>query len=60
MYNYFNYIIESILDKSGILHAYEYFLRKLCKEGFPNGNIHEYAAQMVLKYEKKKKAEQFR
>ncbi|KAL4473528.1 hypothetical protein ABPG74_022392 [Tetrahymena malaccensis] len=31
------------------------FLRQLCKNGLPTGNIFEYAAQEVLKYEKKKK-----
>lgn len=43
-----------------MLNAYEYFLRKLCKEGLPTQNIFEYAAQQVLKFEKKKKNEQFR
>jgi hypothetical protein len=32
------------------------FLRKLCKDGFPSGNIYEYAAQMVCNFERKKKA----
>ncbi|CAD8092017.1 unnamed protein product [Paramecium sonneborni] len=51
---------QQILNNSGVLAAYEYFLRKLCKDGFPNGNVYEFAAQAVLKYEKKKQAEQFR
>ena len=33
------------------------FLRKLCKEGFPNGNVFEYASQQMLKYDKKRKAD---
>lgn len=51
---------EQILNNSGVLAAYEYFLRRLCKDGFPSGNVYEYAAQAVLKFEKKKQAEQFR
>ncbi|CAD8099121.1 unnamed protein product [Paramecium sonneborni] len=51
---------QQILNNSGVLAAYEYFLRRLCKDGFPNGNVYEFAAQAVLKYEKKKQAEQFR
>ncbi|CAD8086737.1 unnamed protein product [Paramecium sonneborni] len=51
---------QQILNNSGVLAAYEYFLRRLCKDGFPSGNVYEYAAQAVLKYEKKKQAEQFR
>jgi hypothetical protein len=31
------------------------FLRKLCKDGFPSGNIFEYAAQQMQNYEKKRK-----
>jgi hypothetical protein len=31
-------------------------LRQLCKKGLPTGNIYEFAAQTVLKYEKKLKS----
>jgi len=33
-----------ILEESGILGAYEYLLRSLCKNGLPQGNIYEHAA----------------
>ena len=33
-----------VIGYLAVLAAYEYFLRKLCKEGFPNGNVYEYAA----------------
>lgn len=28
-------------------------LRQLCKKGLPTGNVYEFAAQTILKYEKK-------
>ena len=43
----------NILLNSGILEAYEYVLKSICKAGLPSGNIYEYAAQQVLNYEKK-------
>ncbi|CAD8098513.1 unnamed protein product [Paramecium sonneborni] len=46
---------QQILNNSGVLAAYEYFLRRLCKDGFPSRNVYEFAAQAVLKYEKKNK-----
>ena len=33
------------------------FLRSLCKYGLPKGNVYEFAAQQVLKYERKYKDE---
>lgn len=30
---------------SGILDAYEHFLKLLCKHGLPTGRVYEYAAQ---------------
>jgi hypothetical protein len=32
---------------SGILDAYEGFLRTLCKHGLPTGDIYEFAAQQM-------------
>ncbi|KAL4472387.1 hypothetical protein ABPG74_018336 [Tetrahymena malaccensis] len=47
----------SILETSGILDAYEYFLRQLCKNGLPSGNVYEFAAQQILKFERKRNNE---
>lgn len=38
-----------------MLDAYEYFLRAICKNGLPEANIFEFAAQQILKYQKKMK-----
>lgn len=45
---------EDVLKTSGILDAYEKVLKLLCKHGLPTGRIFEYAAQEILKFEKKK------
>ena len=45
-----------ILKNSGILDAYEYLLESLCKYGLPTGDLYEFSALTVLKYEKKFKA----
>lgn len=37
--------------------CYVDLLRQLCKKGLPTGNVYEFAAQTILKFEKKKKAE---
>ena len=42
-----------ILQNSGILDAYEYLLESLCKYGLPTGDLYEFSALTVLKYEKK-------
>lgn len=47
-----------MLEKSGILDAYEYFLRAICKNGLPEANIFEFAAQQILKYQKKMKQQE--
>lgn len=31
----FNFMIVEVLETSGILDAYEYFLRAICKNGLP-------------------------
>jgi len=48
------------LERSGILDAYEYFLRAICKNGLPEANIFEFAAQQILKYQKKMKVKDAR
>ena len=46
------------LQKSGIINAYEYLLTSLCENGLPTGNLYEFAALMMLKYEKRMKTQQ--
>ncbi|KRX09849.1 hypothetical protein PPERSA_02721 [Pseudocohnilembus persalinus] len=36
------------------------FLRAICKNGLPSGNVFEFAAQQILKYEKKHKSDQMK
>jgi hypothetical protein len=44
----------NVLRVSGILDAYEYFLKLLCKNGLPVGRVYDYAAQEIEKFEKRK------
>jgi hypothetical protein len=46
--------------ESGMLEAYEYVLRSLCKAGLPEGNIFDYTAAKLQKFETKWKTEQKR
>jgi hypothetical protein len=43
-----------------LLEAYEMFLRAICKHGLPTGDVYEFAAQQIEKYEKKKKAKELK
>ncbi len=38
---------EDIIKESGLLEAYELFLRAVCKHGLPEGNVYEFAAQQI-------------
>ncbi len=46
-----------LLKNSGILDAYQYLLTSLCKYGLPTGDLYEFSALQVLRYEKKIKNE---
>lgn len=39
-----------MLKLSGILDAYEQFLKTLCKYGLPTGDVYEFAAQQIEKF----------
>lgn len=41
------------LKQSGILDSYQYLLTSLCKYGLPTGDLYEFSALQVLRYEKK-------
>ena len=43
-----------------MLEAYELFLRSICKHGLPTGDVYEFAAQQIEKFEKKKKAKELK
>jgi|LakMenEpi03Aug12_release.lakeMendotaPanAssembly.Ray.scaffolds.fasta_scaffold252993_2 hypothetical protein len=47
---------DYLIKETGLLDAYELFLRTICKYGLPTGDIYEFAAQQIEKYERKKKA----
>jgi len=49
------------LKQTGIVNAYEQFLRSICKNGLPEpSNVYEFAAQFILKYEKKMREKKIR
>lgn len=50
--------LAQYLMESGMLEAYEYILRSLCKAGLPEGNIFDYTASKLVKFETKWKTEQ--
>ena len=52
--------LAQYLMESGMLEAYEYVLRSLCKAGLPEGNIFDYTAAKLMKFETKWKTEQKR
>ena len=49
-----------MIRDTGLLEAYELFLRSICKHGLPTGDIYEFAAQQIEKYEKKKRARELK
>ena len=44
---------RKILEENGMLDAYKYLIKQLCKYGLPDGNIFEYASIVIKNYEKK-------
>ena len=51
---------EDVIKSSGLLDAYEHFLRAICKNGLPTGDVFEFAAQQIERFEKKKKAREMK
>lgn len=49
---------ENVLVSSGLLEAYDYLQKQICKHGLPMGNAFEFAAITFLKYERKLKAKE--
>jgi len=43
------------LKNSGVLDAYQNLLTSLCKYGLPTGDLYEFSALTMLRYEKKLK-----
>lgn len=44
--------LGSPLVEYGLIDAFEYFMVQLTQAGIPQGNLYEFAAQTILKYEK--------
>jgi hypothetical protein len=38
---------DYLIKETGLLEAYEQFLRTICKYGLPTGDIYEFAAQQI-------------
>lgn len=51
---------DYLIKDTGLLEAYEQFLRTICKYGLPTGDIYEFAAQQIQKFERKKKAKELK
>ena len=45
-----------MLKGSGLLECYTDLMKTLCTEGLPDGNIYEFSADQIMKFEKKMKA----
>lgn len=43
------------LKQSGVTDSYQYLLTSLCKYGLPTGDLYEFSALTILRYEKKLK-----
>lgn len=44
------YDLGSPLIQYGLVDAFEFFMIQLTQAGIPQGNVYEFAAQMILKY----------
>ena len=51
---------DYLIKDTGLVEAYEQFLRTICKYGLPTGDLYEFAAQQMEKYERKKKARELK
>jgi len=45
-----------VLKQSGVLDGYQYLLTNLCQYGLPTGDLYEFSALTILRYENKLKA----
>lgn len=45
------------MKQSGVMDGYQYLLTSLCKYGLPTGDLYEFSALTILRYEKKVKAQ---
>lgn len=54
-----NYFVIGLktLKQSGVLDAYQYLLTNLCQYGLPTGDLYEFSALTILRYEKKLKVQ---
>ena len=52
----FSFAGLKVLKQSGVLDGYQYLLTNLCQYGLPTGDLYEFSALTILRYEKKLKA----
>jgi hypothetical protein len=50
------FVGKKVLKQSGVLDGYQYLLTNLCQYGLPTGDLYEFSALTILRYEKKLKA----
>ena len=43
---------QKILEESGMIEAYKYLIKNLCKNGMPEGNIYDYCSDFIKHFEK--------
>ena len=43
---------QKILEEGGIIEAYKYLIKNLCKNGMPEGNVYDYCADFIKNFER--------
>ncbi len=43
---------QKILEESGMIEAYKYLIKNLCKNGMPEGNVYDYCSDFIKNFER--------
>ena len=43
---------QKILEDGGMIEAYKYLIKNLCKNGMPEGNVYDYCSDFIKNFEK--------
>jgi hypothetical protein len=43
---------QKILEKGGMIEAYKYLIKNLCKNGMPEGNVYDYCSDFIKNFER--------
>jgi hypothetical protein len=43
---------QKILEEGGMIEAYKYLIKNLCKNGMPEGNVYDYCADFIKNFER--------